>query len=316
MSSDLDFEEFDVIEYLEDNDIYYAEEGKNVSEGWININCPFCGMDPSTHCGINLTSKLFHCWICGEKGAPPKLIQVLEESTWHEAYLTVEKYIKPPDRASYPPQMKSSPVDWNNDIPKLKKLNLMPSEAFSDNWPDLFLNYLRGRRFDPEEVIKKYQLRWCYLGKYKFRIIIPVIMNGVIINFTCRDVTDKNDSKYKTCPNKEAIIPLNKTLYNMDSVNEIMIIVEGPTDVWRIGDGVIAIYGSVFSNEQIWLIKSLAPKIVYIMLDSTAQNEAKKLGNQIVSIINKVEIIELNEGDPCELSDYEVKKFRKEIGLN
>ena len=56
---------FDVYEYLDDRGLVYSEEGDNVSEGWVNITCPFCG-DDKNHMGINLRSKYFHCWICNE----------------------------------------------------------------------------------------------------------------------------------------------------------------------------------------------------------------------------------------------------------
>ena len=57
---------FDIIAYLENRNIPYKSCGKNVSEGWIGIHCPFpfCS-DPSTHLGINLSSKAVNCWICG-----------------------------------------------------------------------------------------------------------------------------------------------------------------------------------------------------------------------------------------------------------
>ena len=43
-------ESFDVLEFLDDRGIPYVTEGKNVSYGWAEINCPFCpDGDPSEH---------------------------------------------------------------------------------------------------------------------------------------------------------------------------------------------------------------------------------------------------------------------------
>ena len=56
---------FDVISFLEEYNIDYTTSGKNVTSGWVEINCPFCGDDPSYHMGVNLSSGLYHCWICG-----------------------------------------------------------------------------------------------------------------------------------------------------------------------------------------------------------------------------------------------------------
>ena len=43
---------FDIISYLENRGVSYWTEGKNVTDGWVNINCPF-SPDPSNHLGIN-----------------------------------------------------------------------------------------------------------------------------------------------------------------------------------------------------------------------------------------------------------------------
>ena len=59
--------------YLDDLGVDYISEGKNVSSGWIEINCPFCGQDPSKHLGINLETGLFHSWCCNETGNLVKL---------------------------------------------------------------------------------------------------------------------------------------------------------------------------------------------------------------------------------------------------
>jgi len=58
----------DIISLFENNDIEFYSSGKNNSRGWVELNCPFCGNDPSFHLGVNLSSGIFHCWICGAKG--------------------------------------------------------------------------------------------------------------------------------------------------------------------------------------------------------------------------------------------------------
>ena len=87
------FEGFDVLAYLNDRCIDYKLGGKNVSYGWVGIACPFCGYDPSHHCGVNLEHKGFHCWICGEKGNLVRLIQTLEDDcTLAEAYRVINEF--------------------------------------------------------------------------------------------------------------------------------------------------------------------------------------------------------------------------------
>ena len=66
-------------DFLTENEIDFKTSGKNVSKGWINLEvCPFCN-DSYYHCGINLSSLAFHCWICHAKGKLYKLLKEIEQ---------------------------------------------------------------------------------------------------------------------------------------------------------------------------------------------------------------------------------------------
>lgn len=54
----------DLIEWFEDNDLEYWTQGKNVTAGWVNIQCVFCD-DLSNHLGIRLSDYRVSCWKCG-----------------------------------------------------------------------------------------------------------------------------------------------------------------------------------------------------------------------------------------------------------
>jgi hypothetical protein len=92
----MNIENLNLIEYLDDKNISYSTSGKNVSSGWIGISCPFCG-DSSNHLGINLESKVFSCWKCGEKGNFIKLAMELEGLSFKE----IMKEITPPFPMKY-----------------------------------------------------------------------------------------------------------------------------------------------------------------------------------------------------------------------
>ncbi len=191
--------------------------------------------------------------------------------------------------------------------------NILPSEA-RDKFPQSYLDYLTKRRFDPEIIIPKYRLLACpNFGDWSFRIIIPCYLNGNVVNFTAADTTGRK-TKYKHCPNNKAIIPMKNLLYNIDSVYKKAIIVEGTTDVWRIGDGAIATMGIEFTTEQVRLIIQKNLKAAHIMFDADvlAQKQAKKLANALSNFV-PTNIITLPEGDPDDLSDKEALEIRKEF---
>ena len=54
-----------IIEYLQDEvGIKVSIDGKNVSTGWIGVQCPFCN-DETNHLGIRINDLRCSCWKCG-----------------------------------------------------------------------------------------------------------------------------------------------------------------------------------------------------------------------------------------------------------
>ena len=88
-------------------------------------------------------------------------------------------------------------------------------------------------------------------GPFRFRIIGPMFFRGKIVSYVGRDFTEKNNLKYKMCPNDEALVQEDQLLYNLDNCGKSLILVEGITDVWRIGNNSCALLKSTISNAQI-----------------------------------------------------------------
>jgi len=297
-----DIENFDVISYFEEKGIEYHTSGKNVTRGWVEINCPYCS-DPSWHLGINLENKLFHCWICGETGDIIKLIREIEECSFARALKIIKEF-------------QDNTFEFlKRDIKQRSYKNtysILPPEA-TNNFLPIHLNYLKNRGFNPHYLIEKYDLKCChYIGDYKLRIIIPIYENNQVVGFTSRDVTGKAKNKYKHCPNADSIIPVKECLYNLDNCpSNKVIVVEGVIDVWRIGDGAVAVFGTQCTREQIKKLSKF--EHVHVMFDSDAIDEAKKLANRLIGLVKQVELIEIAEGDPAKLSEEEINKIKSLI---
>jgi len=297
-----DYSNFDVVSFLEDRDIEYKTSGKNVTEGWVEINCPFCGNDPSHHFGINLNSGFGNCWICGKKSNPVNLIQEIDSCSWQEARDTITEFTldildtKKPKKTDLNPTRIVWPKYMENDIPKLHK------------------TYLEGRGFDSDMLTKEFGLKFTRnLGQWKFRIIIPVQFEGKIVTFTSRDVTGKAEIKYRHLPDREAVVPIKHTLYGYDRIRDTAVLVEGIMDVWNIGHGAIGSFGTMLTQEQ----KSLLTKIknLFIMFDSDATDKAIELCTMLQRKKRHVEVVTLSEGDPAELPPDVVTSLRKELRL-
>lgn len=305
-----DYPFFDIIAFLEEHSISYSTEGtKNVGRGWIGLKCCFCS-DYSNHLGVPLDSGgIFSCMKCGEKGGVAKLVKTLLDVEWVEAYQEVERF-------SAPSGPRKDPKPLNDKRWKPKSLPI-PS-YFSKTFSKRHLEYLAKRGFNPYLLIEKYDLYACHaVGPFRWRIVAPIILDGNVVNFVGRDITGKAERKYLLENNDRAVLPRRHIAYNLDNVRDgACLIVEGPADVWRIGDGAIAFFGTKVSPEQAWMLFDHGIRRCSILFDPEpeAQRLARRLGAQLSGIMDSVTILEKQTpGDPGDMSPDEVVKLRREV---
>lgn len=280
-------------DFLIEKEIDFKTSGKNVSKGWINLAvCPFCN-DSNYHCGINLSSLAFHCWVCHEKGHIHKLLKEIGLKNIQNIEFENEQ----------------QPIIKTSDMVKWP-------EFMQDEMPVPHRKYLSSRGFDPDFLIKKYKLKSVYnIGDYKFRIIVPVIVNKITVSWVAANVLRqfKHIIPYLDCPPEKAIVQPKHALYNYDSINDWVIIVEGITDVWNCGDGFVASFTKGMTSEQIELLLKKNPKKVFIMFDSDANIQAQQLANNLSGLFHYVEVLTLVSGDPADLTKEEINQIKKEI---
>lgn len=289
---------FNIIQYLEDNNIEYHLAGeKNVSKGWVEITCPFCN-DPSWHCGIHLKQKIFNCYHCREKGGIEKLVKTINNITYRKAKEIVKKY--------------SNLLEENDEeeiISNVKEVILPKAEK---TFPGPHFNYLLKRGFDPKIIIPKYKLSACYQrGDYNYRIVIPYFYREKLVTFTTRAINDSSELRYKNLSSELSILKTTDTLYNIDTVKNTVIICEGVTDVWRMGNGNVALSTNRISNNQVKQLHEKKISKALILLDSETEVLAEDVAEKIGLFVPEVKIITLDHGDPAELKQEEVEKIRR-----
>jgi len=305
-----DYSDFDIISFLEDNDVPFRLSGKNVGRGWVGIPCCFCG-GHGYHGGVNLSYKGFSCFQCAETASPPKLIKQILNCSWAEAYDILKKYST--NKSSWAPD----PLPGRGHSQKPVHLPALTGPLSSSGGL-----YLESRGFNPKAIEAKYGIKETGpVGNYKFRLIIPIFFGKRLVSFTTRSYTEKVKPKYKAQPVEEAIIPVKDCLYNIDTVKDTLLIVEGPADVWRMGDGTVALFGlncSASQQETIfkwWTYKQRSPrkKKVVILLDPKTKKAADKLYYTLTSFIRDIKIVELTDQDPAELTQESAMNLKVEL---
>jgi len=221
-----------------------------------------------------------------------------------KAYRTIRDYDDP----------RSTPVQAGVSREFKSVDSVFSNEMISPNlFPD-YLAYLENRRFDSLSLHTKYGLH-CggSIGKYNNRIVIPFYKHGKKITFTTRDITGNNKIPYLHQPVGESATHPKNELYNTDNAGETVIVVEGPTDVWRIGDGCVALCGMKYTQKQVLLLSQY--KQVFIMFDAEeeAHRFSRKLAANLSCLVNHVEKITLDEGDPGRMNPDDVKHLRSMV---
>jgi 5S rRNA maturation endonuclease (ribonuclease M5) len=133
-----------------------------------------------------------------------------------------------------------------------------------------------------------------------------------MVSFVAADILRQGAIPYIDASAEESAIKPKHCLYNVDSVKKTMIVVEGVTDVWRIGDGAVATLTSNPSKEQILAILKKKPKKVVVMYDPDAEDKGQRLADQLSGLIPSVKKVVLDSGDPADMTDSEVQHFRRE----
>jgi hypothetical protein len=290
---------FDVIAYLDSRGIEYVSRGKNVSSGWVGIRCvnPRCG-DETNHLGVNIATGNISCWKCSLTGNPLKLITLIDKCTFAEAREIRDEF-------------DNSIIMLPKERVKAVKV-MLPKNAVKP-LPEQHRKYLESRNFDPDLLTEKYDLYGCGIGKeYKYRIILPVYLDKQLVTFLARAIV-KAERRYDNCPIEKSVLTVKESLYNFDTVKETALVVEGPTDVWRMGDGCCATFGTQFTTAQVALLRKC--KNVFVMYDKSANEEAEQLCYDLSGVINHVEQITITDNDPAEMQESDVRSLRKELKL-
>lgn len=143
-----------------------------------------------------------------------------------------------------------------------------------------YLEQVRG--FSADYLSVRWGVRYCHAHNHPHisgRIITPLVRDSKTVGFQSRYVGDdvpKNEPKYFTSPG----FPKRRFLYNMDTAKTypFAVIVEGVTDVWRLGDRAVATLGKSISPEQAAISKAIwCEGALGVCLDGDAMGDMKKL---------------------------------------
>lgn len=297
---------FDAIQFYIENSIEFATEGrKHCTKDSVQIVCPFCSGTFGYHLGYSLVYGIYNCWRCG-RHSKTKVIKALLNVPWHIAKQIEKKYTRGARR--------NFNVQSSNSI---YQTNLPPGTQSLSNLPR-HIEYLKGRRYAANALGRDWNVQGVnHLGLgYKNRVIVPIAFDGRIVSFQGRDITGKQEAKYKACPKDQEAIHHKELLYGMDDVNTSSVILcEGILDVWRMGLGSVCTFGVSFTQKQLLLLSQFDFVNIMYDMDEAGRSAAKKLEYSLTALGTECRILDYDAHDPDSLKAREVRLLKEKMNL-
>jgi DNA primase len=283
-----------VIEILED--IFGEYKSHNDYKCQISFDCPVCsheikGLDNGDGKGnleINYKDEVYKCWSCSESHDTHGSLLKLIRKYGNVKQLKKFKLLRPENDGEVE-ERKYAKVKLPNEFISFQSVS--PGLKLTHHYKQA-LSYIRKRNIT-DEMIKKYNIGFCYDGQYQNRIIIPSYDGRKKLNyFIARSYLSKTKRKYHNPEAQKEIIIWNEHLIKWD---QPVYIVEGVFDSIFLENS-IPMLGKHISERLFKLLYENAKKII-IVLDGDAWNDTEKLYHKLNcgKLFGKVFVMKLPE---------------------
>lgn len=272
-----------------------SDDATYTVNGSVVKNCD----DHSNHCGIDPPEARFNCWRCDAGGKVVNLVMEITglgyracmEMLENDRILTNDEIIQRLQDDQYQ-EFKEVIDDKPVTLPDTFEL-ITPDTDWA------LLSKYEERRNIPRDTLVHYGCGVSRYGEHMNRMIIPVTLCGRVMAYQAADLTGWANIKYNTRPSGVCI---NHFLYNYDRIDRRMILTEGVTDAWRVGDEATASFGKSLTDEQVYLIEQKELDELYICWDYETYWRAQSLIKYFAESIPVVKVIDLPfDTDPDEI---------------
>ena len=290
-----------VIELLEKNRIRYTTGHKDVRGGWAGLECPWCGRNGELYLGINLSSGRGNCWRCG----PHSLADIIAACTGVPLRQAIEAA-----RGLSLPRVAARRQAGGKLVQPGGVGPLLPVHR----------RYLRGRKFDPDELVRLWGIQSIGLAvRFPWSIYIPIHnFDGEEVSWVTRSI-GTGPRRYHGAKPEEEVTPAKEILYGAQYCRHTVIVHEGPTDVWATGPGAASVLGLSVTQPQIDVIASFLVRVICFDNEPEAQRRAERLARKLAPFPGRTEVVTLETGkdtasaEPAEVAELRAAYLNSEI---
>ena len=282
-----------ITDIFNDYHIPYKVSGHHhCREGWIQIDCPFCGRNTKKwHMGYSLNGGHMSCWRCG-----------IHSAAWTLSVITgisvkdIEKVLK---------GVKTRKLE------KTKKTGTLKLPDGIDELGNAHKLYLRKRGLNPDEISRIWGVKGIGIAaKYPWSLFVPNYIGDSLVSWCVRELSDKG-VRWMDAPAEMEAVSGKEILYGEQLASHAIIICEGPGDCWSIGPGAVATLGLNYSTSQVNLMLKYPVRAVCFDNEPLAQKRAKELVEMLAVYPGETYNIQLDSKDAGSASEKELRSIRK-----
>lgn len=266
---------FKLFEFLDENNVDYAMEGKNIGTGFIGIyECFFCGAS-NYHYGINIEKKYGTCWQCNKTDNLIGIIKNILQISYKEAkeYLISSTYSE--EDLELQVDQIFNPETEKKKIKKEKAITLPKSvPLYKYIEKNRIVTQFCEKKKITQQIAKDLDLQIGINSKSKNKLIIPIYYGRDLVAYQARSFLNRyfhNEGEIK------------HYLYQYNSIKKggIIFIVEGITD-WISTNSFLQVFrpkknyfvttpfSKILTQEQLELLEAKEPNMIVFMLDNDA----------------------------------------------
>lgn len=304
---------FAAAQFLQDYGIHVGSE----SAGYLNTICPFChGSSTSpTPLGFHRSKGIVSCWRCSSH---PLLetIALLTGASYKEAREIVQDYgfQAPAAVRRGPSGIRTCPLPGGPLTPPFRAY--LESRGLDPDWIALEHGVLAA---GPKTLWKGEDQKWP--GQwFSNRLIIPIHdRTGTVVNFQGRSIEKVPRIRYKGAQVDKVPMHHKHLLYGARHARaDLVVVVEGVVDQWKMGRGVVATFGTTLTVHQIRELSKHRRILFCFDSEPEAQGKATRYARELAALGREAEVVDLELGDrdPGDLDQGEVGVIRRELGLD
>jgi hypothetical protein len=254
--------------------------------------CPLCGDSKKSlskkrfNLDYNNGEPIFQCFNCGRTGSFVVLYADLKGISTDEANRQIYRY--DPERirrlmkaSKHSPVKRIKPPEVTHDYIMNESIGMedTPNGILENGYQKTLESFINDRNIQPPY---SNHIRVAIKGRYKGRIIVPVIVGGHVLYFQGRRINKNIEPKYLNPVAEKSSIILNKEKFDPE---KYIIITEGLLDAFSIGDQGTTCLGASITDDFIEELQTLTKKGVIIAVDNVYIDERGK--KELLNIIEK-----------------------------